>query len=238
METLEEILGQSIAKPELIIPKPFIASGDKIEESPAARIARNMEVYYHNPWAMVEDECIFTLDQTDLLNPIKPFPNKKWLEVISQIWKDENLLALFKSRRMTITWLMVFLHLWLAMFREGVAIFFVSDKEDKSDELVKRAEFIYKYIPDSMVLKPRIKSSYCYLEFPGLNSYIQGVPQGADQLRQFTASAILADEVAFWEKARETFMAMKPTTDGGGKVTLISSPREGFMKDLCFDLIR
>ena len=238
MDTLEEILGQSIAKSELIIPKPFMASGDKVEESPAAKIARNMEIYYSNPWAMVEDECIFTLDQTDLLNPIKPFPNKKWLEAISQIWKDENLLAVFKSRRMTITWLMVFLHLWLAMFREGVAIFFVSDKEDKSDELVKRAEFIYKYIPDSMVLKPRIKSSYCYLEFPGLNSYIQGVPQGADQLRQFTASAILADEVAFWEKARETFMAMKPTTDGGGKVTLISSPREGFMKDLCFDLIR
>jgi hypothetical protein len=133
---------------------------------------------------------------------------------------------------------MVFLHLWLAMFREGVAIFFVSDKEDKSDELVKRAEFIYKYIPDSMVLKPRIKSSYCYLEFPGLNSYIQGVPQGADQLRQFTASAILADEFAFWEKARETFMASKPTIDGGGKFTCISSPKEGFFKELCFDLVR
>ena len=180
METLENIIGQSIARPELISPKPFVASGDKVEElSPAAKIARNMEVYYNNPWAMVEDECIFTLDQTDLLNPIKPFPNKKWLEAISQIWRDENLLALYKSRRMTCTWLFVFLHLWLAMFREGVAIFFVSDKEDKSDELVKRAEFIYKYIPENMVLKPRIKSSYCYLEFPGLNSYIQGVPQGA-----------------------------------------------------------
>jgi hypothetical protein len=241
METLETILGQSIARPELLSPKPFIAAGDlqlPLSESPAAKIARNMETYYHNPWAMVEDECIFTLDQTDLLNPIKPFPNHKWLEAIAGIWRDENLIALYKSRRMTITWLMVFLHLWLAMFREGVAIFFVSDKEDKSDELVKRAEFIYKYIPDNMVLKPRVKSSYCYLEFPGLNSYIQGVPQGADQLRQFTASAILADEFAFWEKARETFMASKPTIDGGGKFTCISSPKEGFFKELCFDLVR
>ena len=187
---------------------------------------------------MVEDECIFTLDQTDLLTPVKPFPNHSWLAAISNLWLQEPLIALYKSRRMTISWLFTFLHLWLAMFREGSAIFFVSDKEDKSDELVKRAEFIYKYLPDQKVLKPKAKSSYCYLEFPGLNSYIQGVPQGADQLRQFTATAILADEFAFWEKARETFMASKPTIDGGGKFTIISSPREGFFKELVFDTVR
>ena len=234
MDTLQEILGQEI--PQLIT-KPVVSLPEE-QESPAAKIARNMTTYYHNPWAMVEDECIFTLDQTDLLNPIKPFPNHKWLEMIASIWRDENLLALFKSRRMTCTWLFVFLHLWLAMFREGVSVFFVSDKEDKSDELVKRAEFIYKYIPDTMILKPRMKSSYCYLEFPGLSSSIMGVPQGADQLRQYTASAILMDEFAFWERGRETFQASKPTIDGGGKITLLSSPREGHFKDICFDLVR
>lgn len=202
------------------------------------KVARNMATYFHNPWAMVEDQIIFTLDSTALLCPVKPFPNHPWLKLMTEKWLEEPLFATFKSRRMTITWLMVFLHTWMAMFREGASIFFVSDKEEKSDELIDRAEFIYRNIPETMMLKPQMKRSYCYLEFPGLNTYIHGVPQGADQLRQYTATAILNDEFAFWSKARETFMASKPTIDGGGKVTLISSPQEGFFKEICFDLIR
>jgi hypothetical protein len=248
MDSLTEILGQERpASPATILipqPKPSPQTSPTQQSSApnnqtlAAKIASNMRVYFNNPWAMIQDETIFTLDQTDMLNPVKPFPNDKWLEAVTSEWMNNRLVALFKSRRMTITWLMVYLHLWLAMNRPGAAIFFVSDKEEKSDELVKRAEFILKNIPEDMFMRPKYRSKYCYLEFPGLDSYIRGVPQGADQLRQFTATAILADEFAFWEKARETFMASKPTIDGGGKFTAISSPKEGFFKELCFDLVR
>jgi len=239
MNTLEEIIGSKIPNSTVVQPGPSVAATPvNPRETAAQKVARNMQVYFNNPWAMVQDEVIYTLDQTDLLNPVKPFPNEKWLEAITTEWLNNRLVALFKSRRMTITWLMVFLHLWLAVHRPGAAIFFVSDKEEKSDELVKRAEFMLKNIPEDMFLRPRYRSKYCYLEFPGLDSYIRGVPQGADQLRQFTATAILADEFAFWEKARETFMASKPTIDGGGKFTAISSPKEGFFKELCFDLVR
>jgi len=235
MDTLQEILGQEIPRPSVITGIPLEPAQDL---APAQKIARNMEIYYRNPWAMVEDGCIYTLEETNILNPIKPLPNHPWLKEVANQWLSEPLLAVFKSRRMIITWTMVFLHLWLAMFREGAAIFLVSDKEEKSDELVKRVAFIYNHIPDDMVLKPEGKYTYCNFKFPGLNSRIQGVAQGADQLRQFSATAILCDEFAFWERARETFMASKPTIDGGGKITLISSPREGFFKELCFDLVR
>ena len=240
MDSLSEILGQSRpAGPSPTIIQPATSNQtSNPSQTLAAKVASNMQVYFNNPWAMVQDEIIYTLDQTDMLNPVKPFPNEKWLEVITQEWMANRLVALFKSRRMTITWLMVFLHLWLAMHRPGAAVFFVSDKEEKSDELVKRAEFMLKNIPEDMFLKPRYRSKYCYLEFPGLDSYIRGVPQGADQLRQFTATAILADEFAFWDRNRETFMASKPTIDGGGKFTAISSPKEGFFKEICFDLVR
>lgn len=207
-------------------------------EDTASRIARNMDVWFSNPWAMIEDGVIYTLDQVDLLNPIKRFPNDPWCQHIAYQWYLKRLIALPKSRRMMQTWLMIFLHLHLAMFNEGVNIFFVSDKEDKSDELVKRAEFIIKYIPEDQMLKPRFKGSYCYLDFPGLNSSIQGVPMGADQLRQFTATAILADEFAFWDRARETYMASIPTIQGGGRFTAISSAQIGFFKDLVFDQVR
>lgn len=197
-----------------------------------------MDRWFHNPWTMVEDGVIYTLDQADILNPIKQFPNQPWLEAISYYWCQDKLTLVPKSRRMLLSWLMIFLHTHLAMFNEGQAIYFISDKEEKSDELVKRAEFIVKYIPDSEMLKPRWKSSFCYLEFPGLNSFIQGVPMGAGQLRQYTASAIFADEMAFWERARETYMASIPTIQGGGRFTGVSSPQIGFFKDLVFDQVR
>ena len=247
MDTLQEILGQEIPPATSSIIRPpsprIVLPGERSEREAsrdelATKIAKNMEAYFLNPWAMVEDGVIWTLDQTDMIYPIKRFPNHPWLEAVTNIWLQEPLFAMYKSRRMTITWLMVFLHTWLAMFREGASIYFVSDKEEKSDELVQRAAFILDHIPDDMVLKPRYKYTYCYIDFPGLNTFIQGVPQGPDQLRQFTATAILCDEWAFWERARETFGGAKPTIDGGGRFTGISSPKDGFFKELCFDLIR
>ena len=206
--------------------------------SPAARIAGNMERYHANPWQMIEDKIIYTFDEVDMLNPVKVFPNYPWLESVTEVWLQNRLFALFKSRRMLITWLMVFLHTWLAMFRENAAVFFVSSKEEKSDELVRRAKFILDYMPNDMILKPVYKYTYCKITFPNLQSRIEGVPEGANQLRQYGAAAILDDEIGFWDRPRETFMASKPTIDGGGRVSCISSPQEGFFKDLCFDLIR
>ncbi len=249
---LEDILGKN---PILSPPPPNKSAAEALKktlesmegfsiepEDPSRNIARsiadNMERWFTHPWNMIEDGVIFTLDQADMLDPIKKFPNSPWLQDIVTMWMRNKLIAIPKSRRMMLSWLMTFLHLHMAMFRQGAAIFFISDKEEKSDELVKRAEFMYKYIPDDKMLKPKMKSKYRYLEFPGLDSYIMGVAQGADQLRQYTASAIMADEIGYWEKSRETFMAMKPTIEGGGRITCVSTANEGFFYELCFDLLR
>lgn len=241
MSNLESIIGSSTPqdkeRPTIILPG-VEAPTEKPPISKAAQIAKNMEIYFDNPWAMVEDGIIWTMDEVDLLNPIKRFPNNPWLKTMTEVWLSEKLFATYKSRRMMITWWLVLLHTHLAMFNEGCAIYFVSDKEEKSDELVRRAAFMLDHIPDDAILKPGYKYSYCYLDFPGLNSFIMGVPQGADQLRQYGATAILADEFAFWDRARETFMASKPTIDGGGRFSVVSSPKEGFFKDLCFDMVR
>ena len=219
----------------LILP----ASPSNLEEpSVASKIARNMDIYHANPWAMIVDGLIWTLDGTDLLNPVKQFPAHPWLREITMRWLDERFVAVVKSRRMLISWLFCFLHTWLIMFREGASVYIVSQKEEKSDELVKRCAFIYDHIPESEVLKPTAKYTYCKLDVPGLGSFAKGIPEGARQLAQYCGTALFFDEFAHWDEARATFMAAKPTTEGGGKITLVSSPREGFFKDLCFDLIR
>lgn len=235
MGTLTEILGKEVP---IAQPKSLIEFPSAPNDNPAARIARNMEIYHTNPWAMVEDGLIWTLDGTDLLNPVKQFPDQPWLKEITMRWMEERFIAVVKSRRMLISWLFCFLHTWLMMFREGASIYFVSQKEEKSDELVKRCTFIYDHIPESEMLKPASKATYCKLAIPGLSSFIMGIPEGARQLAQYTGTALFFDEFAHWDYARETFMAAKPTTEGGGKITLVSSPREGFYKELCFDMIR
>jgi hypothetical protein len=134
--------------------------------------------------------------------------------------------------------MMVWNHLWLGMFHEGAAIYFQSETEKKSDELLERAEFMRSHLPRSEIVLPKLKAgrkTYCAMVWPGIFSQILGVAQGANQLRGPTASALLFDEVAFWEKCRESITAAKPTIEGGGRITLISSANPGYFKDICFD---
>jgi len=129
------------------------------------------------------------------------------------------------------------------MFKEGRFNAFVSKKEEDAGELVSRAEFIYHKIPEWRIpraLLPKIKGKKMtkepwVLEFEDTHSLIRAFPQGAHQMRQFTISGILGDECAFWEQAQAFYSASKPTLDGGGRMTLISSRSPGFFKKIVYD---
>lgn len=199
--------------------------------------------YESNNWSFLRD-CVYTLDQVDETKPIKPFPSDlEYLRFLTHLWNAEKLLGIPKSRRMTCSWLFISLYLHNTIFAPGRFNAFVSKKEDDAGELVARAEHIFRHIPDWRIpsaLLPRIKNDKMsqqppIINFEDINSKIQGFPQGADQLRQFTLSGILGDECAFWEHARRFYSASKPTLDGGGRMTLISSRSPGFFKLIVFD---
>jgi len=176
------------------------------------------------------ETAVWTLDEIDRWNPIKQFPNgKRQVQLIVEEWLREPLLIIVKSRRLLVTWTFVALHLWAALFHIGRSIAFISKKEEDSDDLVRRAKYIYDRLPENVIpIKPPAKLKYCLLEFPTLNSSIRGVPQGSDQLRQYTMSYIYGDEFAFWDKGRETYTSLRPTIEGGGKVCLVTTPYPGF----------
>lgn len=196
-----------------------------------------------DPWTFTTS-CVYTLDQVSHDNPIKPFPAfLDYLAFLTGLWRVEKLLAVPKSRRMFCSWNFISLFLHDTMFNQGRFNGFVSKKEDDAGDLIARAEFIYNHIPEWRIPKallPRIKNGKMskqppLLEFDEINSKIQGFPQGADQLRQFTLSGIFGDECAFWEQAQSFYSASKPTLDGGGRMTLISSRSPGFFKKIVFD---
>jgi len=172
--------------------------------------------------------CVYTRDQVDAVTPIKPAPvHRPYIAPLVRIWQQEPLLIVFKSRRMWITWLMLALYLHDAITHTERDIYIVSKKEEDADDLVRRAKFIFDHIPPhiwppDLLPEPYYKQNH--LAFPNIGSGLHAVASGADQLRQHTASGILCDEFGFWEKSRETYTSAKPTLDGGGRVTIVSTP--------------
>ena len=201
--------------------------------------------YWLTNWA-------FTLDVHDRDNTIKAFPKKEYLKEIVQIWLDNNMLLIPKSRQLMMSWLFTSLYLWDTQFHFGRLTFFQSKKEDDANDLVKRAKFVWDNEPNFLKRYPidgkliPLKANpqangthtYCKLSFPDINSEIRGIPEGGDVIRMHTASGILSDEMAFQPAAMNAYTAAKPTISSKGRFTGVSTAEDNtFFQDLCFDNI-
>jgi len=197
-----------------------------------------LKVIRNDPYEFAKG--VRTLDESDEENPIKTFPvHLTYIKLYIRIWQRTKLMVVPKSRRMRMSWTNIMLFVWDAMFHQGKHLAFVSKKEDDANFLLEsRALFIIKNLDPNVIpidLLPKWEFKYCLITFPEIHSRIQGFPQGADQMRQFTLSGILADEFAFWDKAEDMYSSSKPTLEGGGRFTGISSPAPGFFKRLVTD---
>lgn len=203
-------------------------------------ILERFKAIKRDPWEFAT-KMVFTKDEVDRNNPIKRFPaHLEYQKLYMRLWQRYPKIAVPKSRRMMMSWTNIILYVWDTMFNVGRQQAFVSKKETDSHELIERAKFIvehldYDYIPKELI--PKHTCKFGELSFPEIESRIMGFPSGAGQLRQFTFSGLLFDEAAFWENAEEAYSASVPTIEGGGRLTLISSPAPGFFKNIVFDTL-
>jgi len=202
-----------------------------LDESAELR-ALEVEKCRRSPWYWLCNWA-WTMDSHDTKNPKKHFPALDYQQRFTDIWMQESVLLVPKSRQMMITWVVVALYLHDAQFKTGRLIFFQSKKEGDAADLVNRAWFIYENQPCWM--RPAAQKSYCKIEFTGNSSSIRGIPQGGDQIRMHTASGIFMDEAGFMPEAEAAFTASKPSIDGGGKITMVSSANPGFFEMLVYD---
>jgi hypothetical protein len=173
---------------------------------------------YISPYEFVFNYC-YTTDPHDPLNPVKNIPDIPYIRGLIDLWLTEHSLLVVKSRQMMVTWLFCALNLWLAMTHAGQYIFFISKKEDDAGfstslSLLSRAFFIYDHLPKELKIPYSRSGTPSLLTFTSKNSTIHGVSQDSDAVRQYTASSIFFDEMAFMERAEQCFASIKPTLDG------------------------
>lgn len=193
-----------------------------------------------DPWAFVRD-CVWTRDEASLRT--RKYPDRDYARFLVGEWQQYPLLAVPKSRRMVVTWLFVGVAYWLARFHPYAKIACMARKLGKTEsegsaELVKRAKFIHEQLDARVPLFPKCDVEYSIgsLRFEN-GSEILGLGEGPEQARQHTFTYVLADEVAFWEQSYETWIALKPTIEGGGRITAVSSANPGFFRDLVHDTL-
>jgi len=208
----------------------------------AERMAARWELARRDPWLFLR-WFVFTIDTHDQREPIKQFPaTRPHIREMVNLWRDNRLLTVCKSRQMLMTWLFSALALWDAMMHPGRLIMLQSKREEDAignentgDGLLGRAKFILDHVPWPEFV-PRYDPTANKLEFAH-NSTLWAIPQGAHIIRQRTASGILSDEAAFQDEFSDAYTAARPCIRGGGWMVVLSTPHPGFMQHLHQDAI-
>lgn len=131
-----------------------------------------------------------------------------------------------KSRRMMMTWIMCFLHVWHAAANPGRTIGVGAKKAANSDFLLrKRYRFIFDNLDEACFdgRKPEVHQRENYMEFSN-GSWIMGFAADEDGWRQFTFEKVHLEEVAFWDHYGDTYAGLRPTARQG---TIVSTPQDG-----------
>jgi hypothetical protein len=172
----------------------------------------------------------------------RPFTMMEYFPPIIEAWLSNQYMAIEKSRDMMATWLTVIMYTWDTIFHHSRWNIFQSEDSSKTEELCARADFIYRHQPKFLrEVHPAIygkgTSKAGALKIETLESAILGFPQGADQIRQYHPTGFFSDEAAFQTAAGESFSAVKPSIQAGGRYTAVSSANPSFFQKICRDTI-
>lgn len=196
----------------------------------------NLKLWKQSPTDWISD-CIYTSNEAKA-GAVEKFPRLDYLARVDEIIKHEQVAAFPKSRRMMMTWRCLANLLYYAMFGKNLMIFIQSKKYDDSAYLLgdSRFMFMYNHLPQgyqwpAVERKTRGGMGYDYIKFSN-GVEIRAVAEGADQLRQYTASIVYCTEMAFWDFAQATWNSLRPTIEGGGRIFIDSSANPGFFCQL------
>ncbi len=178
-------------------------------------------------------------DAVGLAIPFKLWPSQS--NVVGT-FLTERLTIVLKARQLGLTWLALAYAVWNMVFKPGFSAIGLSKREVDAKELVRRVEFILRYLPDWMVVEKKHRpkgwkgptwtatSLSITIEHPQTEaSWFQSLTASKDSGRSFTASLVILDEWAFQPFAEDIYSAAYPAINrpDGGQVIGLSTGRRG-----------
>lgn len=167
---------------------------------------------------------IWTVDEKDIVNPVKPFPTDKpylrrWVNrVVSKKPEDKNLLC-DKPRQMIITTTTMLALRWWAAKEEGRKFLISKRVEKEAQKLLKqKVRDVQLRLPEWMQeddvwwLSPKPKSIISFGNSSEMEAVAQNVAAGAG--RGSTATKVFVDEAAFQAMFGEIWAATEPMAGG------------------------
>lgn len=155
-----------------------------------------------------------------------------WQRGLLDEWLDSSKHISLKARQLGITWLAGGLALWTALYTPGSNSLIVSIKEEDAVKVIGRIWDMLQSLPkylwnNAHVIKPKLgirPTSEIQIEFPdGKVSQIRGLTSTPTAGHGATAALVVLDEFSRHPYANETWKAVLPTTQGGGRVLVIST---------------
>jgi hypothetical protein len=151
-----------------------------------------------------------TKDEQDQFEPYKPMPMRPYLRVLADLWRQEPVLFIEKSRSMMISWATTGLATHHIMTRQPSKAVFWAQDQDRAVILRDYAWTLWEQQDERLkslypVVRPRERQAFDRLEF-ALGGSIVALPgKDPNKIRGEHPSILLIDEAAFIENGAEAF---------------------------------
>lgn len=192
------------------------------------KLASLEKIYAVDCWRWMKDQVI-TIDEAS--QEKRPFPDMDYLHDIVDVLvdPDQRLIAIAKSRRMFVTWLLSIWGCWITRYHEHHAMLWQSQNEAKAAYVLdKRMTFV-----EDNLATPQLRRKYKTirttqgligrLTYEHSGSWTQAVPQGPDVFRSYTPSLLVIDECDFQPEAPLALAAAMPLAEKGVKLVIVST---------------
>jgi phage terminase large subunit len=171
-------------------------------------------VYWFNTFA-------YTFDPRDGKGcmPFNLYPYQEWfIPLMKEKIDAQKDIDIEKSRTMGATWMLMGLFLWYWLFVPGSSFLIGSitqddvDKNlvDPEDTMFGKIRFMFEYLPPWM--RPKHHDKHLVFKNEVNNNQIVGKAPVANFGRSARKTAILFDEIAFWQWARPAYASASQTT--------------------------
>lgn len=162
----------------------------------------------------------------------EPFVLWDYQEKSLDAYLKQRFVVILKARQLGFTTLAMAYALWQLLFKPRANILLISKSQDSADKNLGMARFMYSFLPEWLKARgPQLDgdaAKQMAFKFNDgttnrLKSFAGTKTAGAGE----TASLVILDEFALMEDPANTYRTIKPTTDAGGRLIIISTARGG-----------